>query len=127
MARRKLDALDSAVGTGYAWASAATTGIGNVSLFNIELRDTLMSFGATEITIGFVVAISALLFAWATNDHDLGQMDQRQIMLVMGTAFVLVFTNFVPGAAEAVANNQILAVIVVTVEAAGYGYIAWWA
>jgi len=127
MARRKLDALDSAVGTGYAWASAATTGIGNVSLFGIGLKDTLVNFGATEVSIGFVVAVSALLFAWATNDHDFGDMDQRQVLLVVGGLFVLTFTNFVPGAYEAVTNSQILAVIVVTVEASVYGYLAWWA
>jgi len=116
-----MDAVDSAVGTAFAFASGAGTGIADVSLFGVSLSDPLVTMGATEVSFAFVTALAALLFAWVTNDHDLGQMDQRQVVLVFGTAFVLVITTFVPGAREAVIGSAVLGTLVVVVEAVGYG------
>jgi hypothetical protein len=123
--RNQVDSEDAILAPLFTLAAAASVGIADVTLFSASIQDTAFSLGGTAISIAAVVAPLVLAVAFVTNDPDLSRLDDEYYYAAIATAGLVVAMPLIPAAQDFATGNDFVALIVVTVETAGFMAISY--
>jgi len=142
----KIDTVDAITGGIFTLASLATTGVytgGKLQPGNIALSDAVWSSGGTAISLAFIISLSALVIAYATNRLDDGKKGpgvsvntdiadiatgkaSYETYIAGGTLVIVLLTGFdILGITGAIQSHWIAGYTVTAMQMGGYYVFSW--
>lgn len=121
----KVDSEDAILAPLFTLSAAASVGIANVTMFGYSIQDTAFTLGGQGIAIAAVLAALALGTAFVTNETDLSRLDDEYYYASIATVGLVVAMPLVPAAQNFATSNDFVALLVVTVETAGFMAISY--
>ena len=116
----EIDFEDAILSPLFVIAAAVSTGLATVTIFDTSLGGTMFSAGGQEIGYASVISVAVLGAAWVTNQPDLDNMDDMESYAVIGTAIAVVGVPLIPALHSFVTGNDLVSLIVMCVQAAGF-------
>jgi hypothetical protein len=120
----KIDLNDAVVSPFFVLASAISVGLISFSLFGIDFASAAFEFAANSgqtvaISYAQIIAVVALLVAYATNKPDFSGMGAIEMWAVVATVALVVAPPFVPIIQELL-SNDLAGLLAIVVQAGGF-------
>lgn len=127
--RGRIDYNDAVVSPFFVVASMVSAGLLSFSLFGYDFAGTLFSLGsgagAISVSIAKLVAIIALVTAYASNRPDFSDMTSIETWVVVATVGLVLVPPFSPAVESVIQQSQIAGLIAVIVQAGGFYSLAY--
>lgn len=120
----KIDLNDAVISPFFVLASGVQAGLFSLVLFGVDFSDTLLTFGsgaaAVSITMAKIIAVLAVLVAFASNQPDFDRMGMVESWSAFATIGLVIAPPFSPAIRALLQTSTIAGLVSLIVQAAGF-------
>lgn len=120
----KIDLNDAVVSPFFVLASGVAADLFSLELFGWDFADALFTMGSGTGAIGIstanIIALVALVVAFATNKPSLDEMQLVETWTAIATAGLVVAPPFMPIVQDVIQSSTIAGLITLIVQAGGF-------
>jgi hypothetical protein len=129
MAFGKIDLNDSLVSPFFVLAFGVQADLFDLILFGFDFSSVILTLGsgagAVEITAARIIAVAAVLVAFATNKPDLDEMGMIETWVAVARIGLVLAPPFMPVLADLITFHTVAGVVALIVQSAGFYSISY--
>lgn len=125
----EIDMNDALVSPFFVLASGVQADLFGLELFGFDFASTIVTFGSgaesVEITAARIIAVVAILVAFASNKPDLSAMTGVQTLLTISTIGLVLAPPFTPILADFITGHTIAGLLALIIQSGGFYSISY--
>lgn len=125
----KVDLNDAVVSPFFVLASGVQADLFDLVLFGFDFASVIVTLGsgtgAVEITAARIIAVAAVLVAFASNKPDFDQMGAIETWVAIATIGLVLAPPFAPVLGDLITGHTVAGIVALVIQAGGFYSISY--